>query len=133
MIRRILITGANKGIGRAAVAAVLSAHDDTFVYLGARDRARGEDAREALTAKQPSWAKRIEVVELDVSNASSVTAASKRVEGLHAVVNNAGIGFADYDMRTVLDVNTRGPKRVCETFVPRIREGGRIVNVASAS
>ena len=40
-MRRILVTGANKGIGLALVEAILAQHADTFVYLGARDAGRG--------------------------------------------------------------------------------------------
>lgn len=130
-MRRILITGANKGIGRAAVAAVLSHADDTFVYLGSRDRDRGEATRVELGE---SWASRIEVVALDVSDDASVAEAATVIDGpLFGIVNNAGIGFGDYDMQTVLNVNTRGPKRVCDAFLPMLVEAGRVVNVASAS
>ena len=41
----ILITGANKGIGLALVAAVLEARDDAVVLLGSRSLSRGESAR----------------------------------------------------------------------------------------
>jgi NAD(P)-dependent dehydrogenase (short-subunit alcohol dehydrogenase family) len=39
-IRRILITGANKGIGLATVTAILERRDDVFILLGTRDAAR---------------------------------------------------------------------------------------------
>ena len=35
-MRRVLVTGANKGIGRAIAQAILEHADDTFVYLGSR-------------------------------------------------------------------------------------------------
>lgn len=133
MTRRVLITGANKGIGRATVAAVLSKHDDTFVYLGSRDLERGESTRKALVAEHSDWGDRIEVLQIDVSDDASVDEAVTRVDALYGIVNNAGIGFGSYDMKTVLNVNTRGPKRVCEGFIPRVVSNGRIVNVASAS
>lgn len=132
-MRRILITGANKGIGRAAVAAVLGAYEDTFVYLGSRDRGRGDAARDALVSEQPSWAERIEVLTLDVSDDASVEHAASATQPLYGIVNNAGIGFGDYSMETVLNVNARGPKRVCDAFLGSLDSTGRIVNVASAS
>lgn len=133
MTRRVLITGANKGIGRAAVAAVLSAHDDTFVYLGSRSRERGETTRNELVAEHAAWAERITVLQIDVSDDASVRDAVSDVEELYGIVNNAGIGFGSYDAQTVVNTNTRGPKRVCEAFMPRLSKNGRIVNVASAS
>ncbi len=137
--RNILITGANKGVGRATVAAVLGAHDDTFVFLGSRDKGRGETTRNELVAEHPDWANRIEVVPLDVSDDASVKAAAEHVRAtlgdggtLYGLVNNAGIGYG-HDMKTVVDVNAYGPRRVCETFMPLLAADGRIANVASAA
>ena len=59
MTTKVLITGANKGIGRATVAAVLGARNDALVLLGSRDEGRGQVAREALIAEQADWAERI--------------------------------------------------------------------------
>jgi len=140
--RRILVTGANKGIGRATVAAILDHADDTFVLLGSRSVERGEAARDALIADHPDRRDRVEVLQIDVSDDDSVAAAADTVAErfgrepapLYGLVNNAGVGFGDHDMRTVLDVNTRGPHRVCEAFLPLLDpDRGRIVNVASAS
>lgn len=140
--RRVLITGANKGIGRAAVAAVLEAWEDTHVLLGSRSWERGRAAREELVAREPAWTPRVDVLPLDVADDASVAAAAQTVATrfgsdpapLYGIVNNAGIGLGSGDMRTVLNVNTWGPKRVCDTFVPLLDASqGRIVNVASAS
>jgi len=135
MTTNVLITGANKGIGRATVAAVLEARDDALVLLGARDDGRGGAARDALVAEHPAWRERIEVIQLDVSDVASVQAAAKRVgerhERLYGLVNNAGIGLGSADLKGVLDVNTFGPKRVCDAFVPLVTD--RVVNVSSAS
>ena len=43
-MKRILITGANKGIGLALVTKVLDAREDTSVLLGSRDLDRGAEA-----------------------------------------------------------------------------------------
>lgn len=135
MTTKVLITGANKGIGRATVAAVLEARDDALVLLGSRDEGRGQAAREALVAKQANWAERIEVVPIDVSNDASVKSAADAVKARHGelygVVNNAGIGLGGEDLQTILGVNTYGPKRVCDAFLPMVTS--RVVNVSSAS
>lgn len=60
-MRRILVTGPNKGIGLAIVEAILSEHDDTFVFLGSRDPGRGEVARRSpaeLGMKPPAQGRR---------------------------------------------------------------------------
>lgn len=140
-MRRILVTGANKGIGFAIARRILSEHDDTFVLLGARDAGRGQAARDALTGEHPDWAERILVVSIDVSKDASVAAAARTVADrfgrdapLYGVVNNAGVGTSAGGMEEVLAVNTAGVHRVCEAFLPLIDpKGGRIVNVTSAA
>ncbi len=140
-MRRILVTGANKGIGLAIVTAILEEHDDTFVFLGAREPARGDAARQGLVEGHPDWADRVQVLPLDVADGASVTAAARTVAArfdeatpLYAIVNNAGVGLGSADRRGVLEVNVNGIRRVCEAFIPLLQpDGGRIVNVTSAS
>lgn len=140
-MRRILVSGANKGIGLAIAKAILEEHGDTFVYLGSRDLARGRASAASLIQERPEWKERIEVLALDVSDESSVSAASTRVgesvgaDELYAVVNNAGIGTGSgAHLAAVLEVNTLGVRRVCATFLPLIDpKHGRIVNVTSAA
>lgn len=140
-MRRILVTGANKGIGLAIASAILEEHDDTFVYLGSRDEARGRAAAASLTKAHPARQARVEVVGLDVTDDASVAAAANVVsrscghEKLYALVNNAGIGTgAGTNLSDVLQVNTLGVHRVCEAFLPLLDPArGRIVNVTSAS
>ena len=45
------------------------------------------------------------------------------------VINNAG-GMGG-GLRSTIELNTYGVRRVCETFVPIIQDGGRIVQVDS--
>jgi NAD(P)-dependent dehydrogenase (short-subunit alcohol dehydrogenase family) len=140
-MRRVLVTGANKGIGFAIAKGILAEHTDTFVFLGSRDPTLGQAAIDVLTAEQPSYGGRLVHVELDVSSDESVTKAVDKVRRelgpgglLYGVVNNAGIGARSHEMQTVLNVNTVGVRRVCEAFLPLIDpEHGRIVNVTSAS
>lgn len=137
-MRRVLVTGANRGIGLAIVAAILDEHDDTFVLLGSRDKGRGQTALDDLLAEHPGWADRIAVLELDVSSDDSVARAAETVAAaykqLYAVVNNAGIGLGSADLKTILETNTYGVRRVCEAFLPLLDPArGRIVNITSAA
>ena len=50
MVKRVLITGANKGIGFAISRRCLLDHEDTVVILGSRSIERGKAAIEALDA-----------------------------------------------------------------------------------
>lgn len=141
-MRRILVTGANKGIGLAIATAILDEHADTFVLLGSRDAARGRAAIDRLAGEHAGWAERLALVELDVASDASVAAAAKAVGDrygrdpapLYAIVNNAGIGFPAGDVAAVLNVNFLGARRVCEAFLPLLdAKTGRIVNISSAA
>jgi NAD(P)-dependent dehydrogenase (short-subunit alcohol dehydrogenase family) len=123
------------------VAALLDRYEDVAVWLGARDAARGRAAVRSLCERNPDWSRRLSLVELDVADPQSVAAARDAVAGsagagaspLYGLVNNAGVGLASGDMQGVLDVNLLGVKRVCDAFLPLVQQGGRVVNVSSAS
>ena len=139
-MRRILVTGANKGIGLAIATAILEQHGDTAVLLGSRDAGRGQAAVDGLVKAHADWAARIAPLQIDVASDASVSAAAAKVASehgataLYAIVNNAGIGFGDGGLKTVLDVNILGVRRVCEAFLPLLDpDAGRIVNISSAA
>lgn len=136
----VIVTGANKGIGRATVEAILDDRDDTRVFLGSRSVERGEAARDEIVQERPDAADRLEVVQLDVSEDDSVQRAAESVaeslgsSSLYGIVNNAGLGDRGHPIEKVLNVNVYGPKRVCDAFIPMIEhDDGRVVNVASAA
>ncbi|MFI0450798.1 SDR family oxidoreductase [Actinomadura sp. 6N118] len=85
-----LVTGANKGIGRA-VAEQLAALGMT-VLVGARDQRRGEEAAAAMRA---AGGGDVHTVTLDVTDQTTARAAARRVEErfghLDVLINNAGI------------------------------------------
>ncbi|WP_329004261.1 SDR family NAD(P)-dependent oxidoreductase [Kribbella sp. NBC_00709] len=133
--RAVLVTGATGGIGTATVR-LLESRGFT-VYAGARGPAEFEPG--------------VRVLPLDVADPESVAAAAKRVagevDGLWAVINNAGVIVqgplelvpAD-EWRRQLEVNTLGPASVIREFLPLLRAGGsagrsagRIVNVSAAT
>jgi NAD(P)-dependent dehydrogenase (short-subunit alcohol dehydrogenase family) len=127
-----LITGANKGIGyETARQLVTLGH---LVYIGARDRARGERAAEALGAR---------FVHLDVTDDASVKAAFTEIESaqqrLDVLVHNAGIQeFAPADGPTALrafDTNAVGIVRVTEAALPLLRKSSNpsVVTVSSSA
>lgn len=139
-MRRVVVTGANKGIGLAIVQAILEHAEYTYVYLGSRDRNRGQLARASLAKDQGQQAERVEVLDLNVASVASVAAAARTLRKrlgeakLYGIVNNAGIGLGNGDLKAVLEVNTLGVRRVCEAFLPLLdAEKGRVVNISSAS
>jgi NAD(P)-dependent dehydrogenase (short-subunit alcohol dehydrogenase family) len=131
--RRVaLVSGSSRGIG-AEIARELAADHGFLVYAGARNP---EDVAEQ---------DRVVPMRLDVIDQASVDAARDRIASevgrLDSLVNNAGIygdpvGAAEYDLdraHEVLEVNTFGPWRLIEAFLPLLRESDvpRIVNVSS--
>jgi len=136
--KTVLVTGANKGIGRAICKTLLSKHSDVHVLLGSRDISRGEATVKSLESEIPDAKGRLDLVQIDTSSDDSVHDAAEKVSRisggkLFGIVNNAGIGFGN-TFKDTLDTNYFGPRRVNEAFGPQlIRPGGRIVNIASAS
>jgi len=134
MSRAVLITGASSGIGRD-IAERLAA-DGHFVYAGARKQ-KDIDTLNAI--------ENIQAIKLDVTIQEEIDAAVETVRaggrGLHAVVNNAGVGVLgplieveEEDLHFVLDVNVYGPYRVTKAFAPLIIESkGRITTIGSIS
>ena len=141
MVKRVLITGANKGIGFAISRRCLLDHDDTVVILGSRSIERGEAAIETLAAENAAWRERLVLLELDTASDESVAAAKTTLVkelggeeqgGLYAICNNAGI--AGGELSDIFNVNLRGPRRVDAAFLPLLdQEHGRIVQVSSGA
>ncbi|MGS2618549.1 SDR family NAD(P)-dependent oxidoreductase [Micromonospora sp. LZ34] len=143
-----LITGANKGIGRAS-AEQLAALGMT-VLIGARNPQRGEEAAAAVRAAGGD----AHAVTLDVTDPTTVQAAARQVEErfghLDVLVNNAGItgsgqvspedahdqvpSSVDLDMvRSVFETNVFGVIAVTNALLPLLRRSPapHIVNVSS--
>lgn len=134
-LKKVLITGANKGIGLAIARALLD--KGVAVVLGSRDLDRGQRALESL-----GTAARATLVQLDVQSQPSIDAALKTLQAqnvrLDALVNNAGVatGFAYKGadaMRDTLSCNFFGAEAVTRTLLPLIVEGGRIVMIGSGA
>ena len=85
--KRVLISGASRGLGKALVAA--------FVSAGASEVLAGTRRQEDRDALQREFPERVTPVQLDVTNDSDIAA----VVGLDAIdilVNNAGVaGFGN--------------------------------------
>ncbi|OUL20951.1 short-chain dehydrogenase [Nostoc sp. T09] len=137
-----IVTGANRGIGLEVTRQL--AHQNITVILGARDLEKGKAAAEILANEGfevlPRW--------LDVTNQQSIdrlaTEVKEKFGRLDILVNNAGILYdtwqqaidANLDtVRAALETNTFGPWRMCQAFIPLLRQSqrGRIVNVSSGA
>lgn len=138
--RTVLVTGANKGIGRE-IARQLGASGHS-IWLGARDEERGTQAATELQAEGID----ARFVQLDIIDDASVAAAVARIKAdssrLDVLVNNAGVGGDPVsqpgaerldDIRPVFETNFFGTIRVTQAFLPLLRksDGARIVMMSS--
>lgn len=132
----IVITGASKGIGRAA--ALHLTQKGFQVFAGVRKPADGE------ALKQAAGGNLIPLI-IDVSKQDTITEAAQQVQqavgsgGLYGLVNNAGVAMAAPleflpldELRQQLEINVIGQLAVTQAFLPLIRQAkGRIVNITS--
>ena len=124
-----LITGGNRGFGRALVDELLEG-GAAKVYATSRSR-----------QPEPPRDTRIVPLTLDVTNDASVAAAAEAATDVSILVNNAGISLSTpvltaplSDMRDELETNLFGIIRVARAFAPVLAEQPRssMVNVLSA-
>jgi NAD(P)-dependent dehydrogenase (short-subunit alcohol dehydrogenase family) len=135
--RVALVTGANRGIGRALVEALL-ARGAAKVYAAAR---RTESLAD-LVAAAPD---RVVPLRLDVTQPAQVRQAAAQAGDVDLLVNNAAIlghAFAGFEDPVWLDAarqeyetNVVGALRVSQAFAPVLagNGGGTIVNLSSVA
>ncbi|HET6953219.1 MAG TPA: SDR family NAD(P)-dependent oxidoreductase, partial [Acidimicrobiales bacterium] len=135
----VLITGANKGLGRETARRL--AAEGWTVLLGARDPGRGREAAGTLAAGGGD----VRHVPLDVTDDASVAAAVAQVGEttghLDVLINNAGLVGARVgpretgpaDFLACFGVNLLGPVRVTRAFLPLLARAAlpRVVMVSS--
>jgi len=147
-MKRILITGSNRGVGLALVKQYLR-QQDTLIIATCRHPATATDLQQ-LASDNPD---RVHIVALDVIDSASIQRAvnsvTQLVDGLDMLINNAGIlpggvdnrepnisafGQLDPDaMLQVFQVNTVSPVIITQAFADLLRKGNncRVINVSS--
>ncbi|MCH7699216.1 MAG: SDR family oxidoreductase [Chloroflexi bacterium] len=134
----VLITGCSSGFGK--LAALHFARKGDTVYASMRNTSKGKELEEARDAESL----KIELLELDVTDDASVSAAISKVIGeagqIDVLVNNAGIGAHgpieetdDDEAKEIFETNFFGVLRVIRAALPHMREkkAGTIANVSS--
>jgi len=128
-----LVTGANRGIGRALVESLLE-QGASRVYATAR---RLKDL-EAVVALDP---RRVTPLQVDVTNPVELSDAAAKAKDVSLLINNAGV----LDFGSVLEapaeafardfeVNFYGPLHSTRSFAPSlIRTKGAVMNVLSVA
>jgi NAD(P)-dependent dehydrogenase (short-subunit alcohol dehydrogenase family) len=143
MTRRVLVTGAASGLGRATATRFATAGDR--VLLTDVDGAAAEDVATALADDLGADATgEVAALALDVRDDAAWEAARGWIRrewgGLDVLINNAGVAgggrfeaVSVEDWEWILEINLLGVVRGCRTFVPDLKEqrSGQIVNIAS--
>lgn len=139
-MKTVLVTGANKGIGREVARQLVGR--GFHVFIGARDAKAGRAAAEDLA----NGGGKTTFLEIDVSDDASVRSAAREFaresDHLDALVNNAGIivdgddgilKITDDIFRKTIETNTLGALRVARAFEPLLSKSKtpRLINVSS--
>ena len=121
--KTVLVTGANRGIGKALVDEAL-ARGAKRVYAGTRQQLDHPDDR-------------VVPVTLDVTDAGQIQAAVEQVGSLDILINNAGVVAVDdlsdpAVLEHMLAVNFYGVRNVTQAFLPVLIEakGAVVTNIS---
>ena len=141
-MKKVFITGANKGIGFATAKQLLQ--KGFYVYLGCRNHERGMKAVEQLRSENLT---NVAIQQIDITDDESVKNASielgKKVEKIDVLINNVGItGDLPQDALTatvsefekVLNTNLYGTLRVVQSFKYLLEKSDepQIINISSS-
>ena len=123
--KKILITGANGGLGMSIIQEALLRNVEK-IYACVRNVHKAE----ALIALDP----RIELHTLDTTNSQNVEALASKIETIDIVINNAGVNSEKRVLeacRSDFDVNVFGTLNVCRAFENKLAPNGAIINISS--
>ena len=135
-MRKVLITGASRGIGRAIAAAFAEAGYSVIINYN-----KSEDKATSLCREiAEQFGAECRAVKADVSDAAQVREMFRSVGAVDALVNNAGVSsqklftdISDADWRETVGVILDGAFYCCREALPAMiaRKSGVIINISS--
>ena len=130
-----VVTGASRGIGRAIALKLAASGAMVVVHYGTR-----ADAAAAAVAEIVAAGGQAVAFGADLADPAAVRGFWDRLgqPSVDILVNNAGVGgqqtigqVSEADLDRVLQVNFKAPFLLIQGAIPRLREGGRIINISS--
>jgi len=132
---RVLVTGANRGIGLELARQYAEAGFEVLATCRSPLAAKAlSDLSDACPA--------LRIEELDVLGSGSIQSLASKLEAdgleLDILINNAGVLIAEQAgewsaeaLRTTLDTNVAGPAMIIQRFAGLMASGGKVVNISS--
>jgi NAD(P)-dependent dehydrogenase (short-subunit alcohol dehydrogenase family) len=122
--RTILVTGANRGIGKSIV--------EEFLRAGARKVYAAARTPESLNELSARFGERIVPLYIDLNNPDSITAAAEKATDVEVVINNAGIANTANPLASdaiallqeEMEINVYGLIRMAQAFAPVLKKNG---------
>ena len=133
--RVVLVTGANRGIGKSIVEELLR-NGVRKVYAAARNL-------ESLNALIATHGDSITPIHIDLNDPQTITAAAETADDVEIVINNAGMlnitgplaGNAVEALQDEIEVNVYGLIRMAQAYAPVLKSngGGALVQLNSVA
>lgn len=129
-----LVTGANRGIGKAIVESFLQ-HGARKVYLAVRNP-------ESTAELSQTYGDKVVTLRADMSDAQSLQALAEQAKDVEVLVNNAGVllpaepldEHAEASMTEEFTVNVLGLMRIAKAFAPILEKNhGALVQLNSVA
>ena len=137
-MKKIFITGGNRGIGKGLVE-IFS--ENNKVFFSARNKSKAKSVIESIENENISY------IIMDVADEKSVfegiESLKEKTDSIDILINNAGILIPglkhkidaletdDESILKTFNINTVGVLRVCKAVLPLMRPASRIINISS--
>ncbi|MDX2267464.1 MAG: SDR family oxidoreductase [Bryobacter sp.] len=128
-----VVTGASRGLGRATALRLAEEGATVIVHFGASQKAADEVVAEIV--KKGGQAK---AVGADLSTLAGAEKLADAVDSLDILINNAGVleagglsNTTEEQFDKMFNVNVKSLFFVTQKLAPKIKDGGRVVNLSS--
>jgi len=142
----ILVTGGNRGFGKAILERLADHKKKTVLLVGCRDIVKGKEVARGLEERNGSYCRAV-LINLGEGGRETIKQAVEHIretyKRLDVLINNAGV-LKEYSEESktrtepsvwadTMKVNFYSTKFMCEAFLSIVPSGGRIINIASGA